>query len=107
MIVFLTELDDPMLSESFARATRLLSSQHVLLAGMLKPAGVAPLFSDGSVETDQDVYDRLSQHLAWRGLKETELALRRQNVRFVLMNPDTVCQQLVGTYAEIKQRQLI
>ena len=107
LIVFLTELDDPMLSESFARATRLLSAQHVLLAGMLRPAGVAPLFSDGAVETDQDVYDRLSQHLAWRGLKETELALRRQNVRFVLMSPDAVCQQLVGTYTEIKQRQLI
>ena len=36
-----------------------------------------------------------------------ELALRRQNVRFVLMSPDAVCQQLVGSYTDIKQRQLI
>lgn len=107
LIVILTELDDPMLSESFARATRLLSSQHVLLAGMLRPAGMAPLFSDGTVETDQDVYERLGQHLAWRGLKETELALRRQNVRFVLLTPEAVCQQVVESYVDIKQRQII
>jgi uncharacterized protein (DUF58 family) len=107
LIVILTELDDPMLSESFARAMRLLSSQHVVLAGMLRPEGLGPLFADGAVADDSDVYERLGQHLAWRGLKETELSLRRRNVRFVLLDPDAVCQQLVGGYAEIKQRQLI
>jgi uncharacterized protein (DUF58 family) len=107
LIVVLTELDDPMVSESFARATRLLASQHVLLAAMLRPEGVAPLFSDGAVESENDVYERLAQHLAWRGLKETELELRRQRVRFVLLQPDTVCQQLVSTYTDIKQRQII
>ena len=107
LVVILTDLDDPVLSEGFARAMRLLSPQHLLLVGMLRPDGVGPLFSEGAVASDADVYERLGQHLAWRGLKETELSLRRQNVRFALMHPDAVCQQLVGTYSEIKQRQLI
>lgn len=109
LIIFLTELDDPMLSESFIRSVRLLSTQHVVLAGMLKPADMAPLFGSGgpAVETDRDVYARLSAHAAWKGLKETEMTLRRQGVWFSLFTPEAICQQLVNAYAEIKRRQLI
>ncbi len=107
LLVFLTDLDDPMLSESFARAVKVLSSQHVVLAGMLQPEGTGPLFADGDVATEMDVYEKLSGHEAWRGLKETEISLRRQGVRFALFEPDAICQQLVGSYADIKQRQLI
>ena len=107
LLVFLTELDDPLLSESFARAMRLLSGQHAVVAGMLKPPGVAPLFTEGSVTSEDDVLERLGGHIAWRSLKELEISLRRQGVRFSLLVPDLVCQQLVGVYQEIKQRQII
>jgi uncharacterized protein (DUF58 family) len=107
LVVFLTELDDPLLAESFARAVRLLAGQHVVLVGMLKPDGVEPLYSDGDVKSESDIYERLGGHLAWRGLKETEITLRRQGAWFSLFSPDTVCQQLVSTYVDIKQRQVI
>ncbi|BDC52519.1 hypothetical protein F183_A48340 [Bryobacterales bacterium F-183] len=107
LIVFLTELDDPMLSESFIRSVRLLSTQHVVLAGMLRPAHAGPLFATGGVQTDRDVYARLSAHAAWKGMKETEMTLRRQGVWFSLFTPEAICQQLVNAYAEIKRRQMI
>lgn len=108
LIIFLTELDDPMLSESFIRSVRLLSTQHVVLAGMLKPVDAAPLFGPGApVTEDRDVYARLSAHAAWKGLKETEMTLRRQGVWFSLFTPESICQQLVNAYVEIKTRQLI
>ncbi len=40
MILFLTSLDDPVLAENFARATKLLARRHLVLAGMLRPASL-------------------------------------------------------------------
>jgi uncharacterized protein (DUF58 family) len=105
LIVVLTELDDPLLSESFARAMRLLTPQHVVLAGMLRPEGVGPLFQDPPDVTS--VHARLAGHMAWRDLKELEVSLRRQGVWFSLLQPDSVCQQLVQRYIQIKQKQII
>jgi uncharacterized protein (DUF58 family) len=109
LLVFLTELDDPLLAEGFSRAVRLLSAQHVVMAGMLKPQEVSPLFAAGSdpVTDDNDVYRKLSSHAAWRGLKETEIALRRQGAWFSMFTPDAVCRQLVNSYMDIKQRQIL
>ena len=108
LIIFLTELDDPMLAESFIRSIRLLNAQHVVLTGMLKPSDAMPLYSGGNpVDSERDVYARLSAHAAWKGLKETEMTLRRQGVWFSLFTPEAICQQLVTAYVEIKRRQLI
>ena len=38
LLLFLTSLDDPVLAENFARATKLLARRHLVLAGMLRPA---------------------------------------------------------------------
>ncbi len=107
LLVFLTELDDPLLAESFTRAVKLLSAQHLVVAGMLRPSGVAPLFTGEPVATEHDVYDRLSSHMSWRGIRETEMRLRRQGVWFSQFQPDAVCEQLVGAYLDIKQRQAL
>src|SRR6266540_3544764 len=42
----LTDLDDPVLSESFVRGIDLIRRHHLVLAGMLRPEGARPLFSD-------------------------------------------------------------
>ncbi len=109
LILFLTELDDPVLAENFAAAVRILSNQHLVMAGMLRPPGVAQLFSAGSapVESDDDLYARLGGHLVWRSLRELEITLRRKGVRLTLFSPETVATQVVGLYQEVKQRQLL
>lgn len=107
LLVFLTELDDPLLAESFIRAVKLLSAQHLVVAGMLRPPGAAPMFTGEPVQSESDVYDRLSSHISWRGLRETEMRLRCQGVWFSMFQPEAVCQQLVGAYLDIKQRQAL
>ena len=109
LILFLTELDDPVLAENFATAARVLTGQHLVMAGMLRPPGVAQLFTEGGgpVESDEDLYSRLGGHLAWRALREFEITLRRKGVRLALFSPETVAAQVVGLYQEVKQRQLI
>jgi uncharacterized protein (DUF58 family) len=107
MLLFLTSLDDPVLAESFSRATKLLARRHLVLAGMLRPPAVEPLFEDPNVHVTDDVYRRLAGHLAWRKLRELESSLARQGVRLTLFDPENFGGSLVALYDEVKQRQLL
>lgn len=109
LVLFLTELDDPVLAEEFAAATRVLTGQHLVMAGMLRPPGVAELFTNeaGDPKTDDEVYEKLGGHLAWRALRELEITMRRGGVRLTLFSQATVAQQVVALYQQVKQRQLL
>ena len=87
MVLFLTSLDDPVLAENFARATKLLARRHLVLAGMLRPVSAHRLF-EGDVENVEDVYRGLAGHIAWRRLKELEVSLARQGVRLSVIDAE-------------------
>jgi len=107
LLIFLTALDDPLSAENFSRATRLLASRHLIVAGMLRPEKANQIFTDANVETSRDIYAHLAGHLAWRKLRELEGTLARQGVRLTLFTPDRFASSLIGLYDEIKQRQLV
>ncbi len=106
MVLFLTSLDDPVLAENFARATKLLARRHLVLAGMLRPASARRLF-ESEVQTTEDVYRDLAGHIAWRKLKELEASLARQGVRLSVIEPGNFSSALIGIYDSVKQRQLL
>jgi uncharacterized protein (DUF58 family) len=107
LVLFLTSLDDPILAEQFARATSLLSRRHLVLAGMLRPRGVEPIFAGDAPAATGDIYRHLAGHLAWRKLRELESTLGRQGVRLALLEPQAFSGSLIGLYDEMKQRQLL
>ncbi len=105
MLIFLTQLDDPVVAESFARATRILGKQHLVLAGVLSPRSLAPLFSGDEPATIDGIYGCLASHTAWRGLEKLQVELRRRGVRLSLLEPGMEVEQLVKLYGDVKQRQ--
>ncbi len=107
LLVFLTELDDPVLAESFIRNVKLISRQHLVLANMLRPQGAAPLFHDAEVHEVDDVYRRFAGHLLWQKLRQTEKVLGAAGVRFSLLDPARLSAELIGSYQNIKARQLL
>jgi uncharacterized protein (DUF58 family) len=107
LLVFLTSLDDPVLAESFTRATHLLAKRHLVLVGMLRPAAAQPLFHDARVDSPSDIYRQLAGHLSWRKLRELESTLARQGVRLALLEPESLIGSLIGLYDQVKQRQLL
>jgi len=107
LLIFLTALDDPMLAESFARASQLISRQHLILVDMLQPIGANPLFSDEAVANVDDLYRRLGGHLQWNSLRELENVLRRRGVRLAQLDPEKLAAQLITQHAEVKRRQLL
>ncbi|MGH9749126.1 MAG: DUF58 domain-containing protein, partial [Candidatus Polarisedimenticolia bacterium] len=76
LLLFLSDLDDPVLAESFTRGIELLRRQHLVLAGMIRPPEARPVFSEGAVATPDDLYPRLAGHLLWRRLEELSRTLR-------------------------------
>ena len=107
LLVFLTALDDPVLAESFVRDLELIRRQHLVLVNMLQPPGVAPLFSEPSVETVDDLYGHLGGHLQWQKLRELEKVLQRHGVRFSLLRNERLSAQLVSQYLNVKRRQAL
>jgi uncharacterized protein (DUF58 family) len=107
LLIFLTDLDDPVLAESFSQNLRMISRQHLILVLTLRPAGVAPLFMGEAVRTVDGIYERLGGHLQWAKLRELEWALKRIGVQFSLVEQEALSAQMVTQYMSVKQRQLI
>ena len=107
LVVFLTNLDDAVLAESFVRNVEMVRRQHLVLVGMLSPPGIRPLFSGEEPTTIDEVYRGLAGHLKWHELRELERVLHRQGVNFFLLENERMCAELVTQYANVKQRQLL
>lgn len=107
LVVFLTNLDDPVLAESLSRNLELLSNRHLVMVNMITPGHVRPLFSQGDVQSADDVYARLGGHLQWQSLRETQRSLQRHGVNMHLAGHESLCGDLVSQYVSVKQRQLL
>jgi uncharacterized protein (DUF58 family) len=107
LLIILTNLDDPVLAESFSANIDVISRRHLVLVNMLKPAGAQPLFSDPSANTVDDIYRKLGNHLLWRQLRETEKYLRRRGAGFYLLENENLCTDIVSQYLTVKRRQIL
>src|SRR5260370_37977352 len=70
LIVFLTSLDDPVLSEAFLSSMDLVARRHLVLAIMLLAPSVRPLFSPPGVEKIDDISHTIARPLHWTPLIE-------------------------------------
>jgi uncharacterized protein (DUF58 family) len=107
LLMFLTNLDDPVLAESFSAHIDVIGRRHLVLVNMLKPAGAQPLFSDPLNDSVDDIYRKLGHHILWRHLRETEKCLRRQGVGFYLLENENLCTDVVSQYLSVKRRQVL
>lgn len=107
LLVFLTNLDDAVLAESFVRNVEMIRRHHLVLVGMLSPPGIRPLFSDERAASVEDIYRSLAGHMKWHDLRELERVLHRRGVNFFLLDNERMCAELVSQYASVKQRQLL
>ncbi len=106
LLVFLTNLDDPQLAESFARNMTAIGRQHVVVAAMVQPPGAQPVFS-APVADDDGIVTALAGHLAWEDLRALTVTLRRRGVLFRALGGGSLCPEIVSQYAAIKQRQIL
>lgn len=107
LLIFLTDLDDPILAENLINAVPLVARQHLVLVNMIQPHGIGPVFSSPEARTTEDVYRDLAGHLRWQRLRGLEQMLQRQGVAFHLLPNAAFCPALVSQYMSVKRRQLL
>jgi uncharacterized protein (DUF58 family) len=107
LLIFLTNLDEPVIAESFTANVDVIGRRHLVFVNMLKPTGAQPLFSDPLTDSVDDIYLKLGHHLQWWHLRETERYLRRRGVGFYLMENENLCTDIVGQYLTVKRRQVL
>ncbi|MFH1490241.1 MAG: DUF58 domain-containing protein [Pseudomonadota bacterium] len=105
LLIFLTNLDDPVLAEGFMHHLPMISKKHLVLVNMLRPLTARSLFSSSSVTKVHDLYRALAGHITRESLRKTEKALQRQGIGFFLLNNEKMSVQLVTQYLNIKQKQ--
>ncbi len=106
LVIFLTALDDPVIAEDFLRNVDLIARQHLVIVGMIKPAGMAPLFSRDITSRDE-LYDQLGGHLRWHRLEELSRKLQRRGVKLAVLDGERMGLRLVSEYLNIKRRQIL
>jgi uncharacterized protein (DUF58 family) len=107
LLIFLTDLSDPVLSESFARNLDVISRHHLTLVAMLTDPGTGQIFSDADASSTDEIYRRLGGHIQWHNLKELERVLKRRGVSMRLLENELMCSRLVSEYINIKRRQIL
>jgi uncharacterized protein (DUF58 family) len=107
LLVFLTHLDDPILTESFTDNIDIISRKHLVLVNMLRPAEAQPIFSSASISSVDEIYRCLGGHVLWKGLRETEKVLKRRGVGFTALENETMCTDLISQYLTLKRRQVL
>ena len=107
LLIFMTDLDDPVLMESFQQAAELIGKKHLMLVQMLQPGNIRPVFTNPGVARVDDIYQDLAHHLAWHDLRQLTLSLRQRGVGLSLCSGEQFSAEAISSYLRVKQRQLL
>lgn len=108
LIVVLTDLGEPWLSESFSEAVRQAARRHVILVHTLGSKEFQPLFHrNDKIDHADDLYSRLAGHLMWSDLQETSRDLKQCGVHLTSSLQENLIADVVSEYLNVKKRQLL
>ena len=105
LLIFLTNLDDPVLADNFIDQAGILSKKHLVVVNMLNPGGAEPLFSSSDAASTTDVYRNLGRHLVHGNLLSIERRLKKRGIGFLMLNNEKLNLQLISQYLSIKEKQ--
>jgi uncharacterized protein (DUF58 family) len=106
LLIFLTDLGDPVLADEFSKHVRVLSRQHLVLVNQVRTPGVEPLFAR-EVAGDDEIHARLAGHFQWRETRDIASRLQPLGVTAAMLNNERLAADLVGQYLQVKRRQLL
>ena len=108
LLIVLTDLGEPWLSESFLEATRQAARRHVVLVHVLGSKEFQPLFHrHDSIAHADELYHRIAGHMMWSDLQETTRDLKQCGVHLTSSLQETLIANVVSEYLNVKKRQLL
>lgn len=107
LLIFLTSLDDPVLSEQFLQSISVLSTKHVVLVNQMESEDTAPFFTGSEITKNQDITSRFVQQLRWQQLQIIDAALKKRGVKFFTIRQEELVMNVIQQYLTIKEKQII
>lgn len=107
LILFLTDLSDPLLEETFRERLHLISRRHLVLVHCLRDPLVRPLFGDGAPEDVDGIYQRLAGHIEWNRQRHLRNRLRTRGISMETATGEQFAADLVNRYLAVKSRQIL
>jgi hypothetical protein len=107
LLVFMTDLDDPIIMESFQRSADLICRKHLVLVQMIQTRDIRPVFTNPDVAAVDDLYQDLAHHLAWHAIRQLSLSLQQHGVSLSLLSREEFSAETTSNYLRVKQRQLL
>ncbi|MBI5426273.1 MAG: DUF58 domain-containing protein [Opitutae bacterium] len=101
LLVFLTDLSDPVLAEEFVKHIPVLSRQHLVLVNQVRAPGAEALFTR-PVANEAEMVARLAGHYQWREAHEIARLLRPHGVTCALLEHERLAAEMVGQYLRVK-----
>lgn len=105
LLIFMINLDDPVLADNFIEQVDILSRNHLVMVNTLDPHGVKPVFSSPDTRSTRDVYKNLGRHIMHQSFHNMEKRLEKRGIGFLLLDNNKIYVQLISQYLKIKQRQ--
>lgn len=108
LIILLTDLGEPWLSESFTESVKQAARRHVVLVHVLGSTEFQPLFHrhDDLQHADQ-LYGKLAGHLMWSDLQDTTRELKQSGVHLTSSLQENLIADAVSEYLNVKKRQVL
>jgi len=107
LLLFLTDLGEAALAESFVSNVKILSARHLCVVAGIRGEEAAPLFEGPPLADAGQLHARLAGHLKWADLHGVGESLARIGVRFDTAEPERFCREVVHSYLDVKGRQLL
>jgi uncharacterized protein (DUF58 family) len=108
LVIILTDLGEPWLSETFSEAVTQAAKRHVVLVHTLGSREFQPLFAkDSAIHHADELYSRLAGHVMWNDLQVTMRQLKQAGVHLTTSNQEGLIADVVTAYLNTKRRQLL
>jgi uncharacterized protein (DUF58 family) len=107
LLLFLTDLEDPIAAEAFFTGARMVAGKHILVVAAVQDEAAQALFSGTLPESVPAIHRRLAGHLHWATLLETEKKLKTIGVGLRRLRREAIGLDLIDEYADIKRRQIL
>jgi uncharacterized protein (DUF58 family) len=105
LLVFLTNLEDPVLADNFIEHIGVLSKKHLVLVNMLNPGSINRIFSSPDARSCRDIYENLGRHMIYQHINAIRKRLNRNGIDFLIMENEKMIARLTSQYLNIKQKQ--
>ncbi len=107
LLIFLTNLEIPVIAESFINSTKIISKKHLLYVSSIKTHETNQMYTEQTPHTTKQLYNFLGRHIKWQSNQDLIKILKKKGIRFSQFDKEELCLQLISQYMNIKQQQIL